>query len=316
MNSPRQKSSESGPEGLEIDYRVALRQLRAFGQESPQNYSQGLSAAAWTYVSDEESEIPVVETQESPQVSEDSAATEKTEKSVTEKTKVLDSLQDFARKQLSKTEKESISFPGGELRKKDVNSEFLAGAEAMVKDGDEIKALSSSISADFADLKYSLNPSSPLKAMFIAECSEELSELKGKELGLEAFFGPAAASLFDRMIQAMKFGAGEVMVSSCHTLMNGKKESFEKELASEVLHFRPEVVFSLGGAATARLLGSQQRLQNCHGQFFEKQIIGGAKTHQFVVMPLFSPAFLVEAPNSKRIAWEDMQKAMSKLGLN
>ena len=51
-------------------------------------------------------------------------------------------------------------------------------------------------------------------------------------------------------------------------------------------------------------------------QFFEREITGeNAESHKYEVMPLFSPVFLVEAPNTKRAAWEDMQKVMKKLNL-
>ncbi len=216
--------------------------------------------------------------------------------SVTEKTKVLDSLQDFARKQLSKSEKDAINFPGGEIRKKEIGLEFLSDFAPTARELDEVKKLSSNHSADFFHLKYSLNPKAPLKAIFVAECSEELNDLEGKELGLEAFFESSAAQLFDRMMRAMKLGEGEALVSSCFVLKDGERVSFEQPLVEEILHFRPKIVVSLGGATTSRLLGANQRLQNCHGQFYEKEVTGGDQTHSFEVMPLFSPAFLVEAP--------------------
>lgn len=319
MNSSLKSPSKSGSKGLENEYRVALRQLRGFRQETPQDYSQGLSAVPWNYASEDEELMSVESAQassnEAPMPSALEDPDEKSEKSVTEKIKVLDSLQDFARKQLAEGEKESIRFPGGEIRNKDLGLDFLGEYAPELKKQDEIKQQTSKLSPKFFDLKFSLSPKAPLKAMFIAECSEEVSELQDKELGLEAFFDRTAAQLFDRMIQAMKFKEGEVLVSSCNVLKDGEKLSFEQELVNEILSFRPQVVFSLGGATTARLLGSSQRLQNCHGQFFEKEVAGASESHKFEVMPLFSPAFLVEAPNSKRIAWEDMQKAMSKLGL-
>lgn len=286
-------------------YKDALRQLRKRSTTNHQSYVSDLFPVGWAYAEEASSE-PAAQ-----------ASTVPVEKapSVTEKTKIMDSFHEFAKKRLEENDKEAFIFPGGEARKKSVVSAVFETHQGRGLSSSELEKMSSDKDLKFSELKFSLKPKAPIKVLFVADESRDVETLENAELGLEAFFDPPAAQLFDRMIAAMKLGEGERFVTSLKVLKGAKSLSFEEGVAQEIYNLRPQIVISLGGGATSAFLGNGLSLQNSHGQFFEREVLG-EKPFRFEVMPLFSPAVLVEAPNTKRIAWEDMQKTMKKLGIS
>lgn len=295
-------------EAMESSYKTALRQLRRASLGGPSSYSGDLNSPGWAYAQETErsGREAVVENEVSPKdsVSAKSGA-------VTEKTKVLDSFHEFARAQMQ-GDKESFRFPGGEAKKKPAASALFTDVVCAERDLAGLRRLSEERSKLFGSQKYSFTPQAPLKIMFVCHESADLSSLTEERLPLEAFFEENAARLFEKMIAAMKLSAEESFVSSLKVLNGGKSSSFEESLAQEIYNLKPGIVAPLGGAATSRILGEGFTLRDSHGQFYIREINGEAGTFSFEVMPFFSPAFLVEAPNTKRIAWEDMQKAMKK----
>ena len=291
-------------------FKDALQRFRKFSSASGQNYVSDLFPVGWTYAVEEHPQ------EESEQIDQP-AQVVKASMDVTEKTKVLDSFHEFASQQIEKSNTPGFAFPGGEVRKKADNAALIFnGIKASEMGAEQLKELSAGHSETFGSLKFTSNPKSKIKVLFVAEESSDLALLEGKTLGLEAFYSSEAANLFSRMIQAMKLGEGESFVSSLKIVEGDKVSSFETGLANEIASLKPELLIPLGGAATSAFLGEGTRLQTSHGQFYTKELaIESGDALQFEVMPLFSPAFLVEAPNTKRIAWEDMQKAMKKLGL-
>lgn len=88
------------------------------------------------------------------------------------------------------------------------------------------------------------------------------------------------------------------------------------QATSDLLAFiqekNPEVVVSLGAIVTNILLGRREKLSAIHGQFFDLSF----KNHDFCLMPLFHPDFLIINPNMKRTAWIDLQKVMERVRKN
>lgn len=292
-------------EAMNSPYKSALRQLRQSTTNKFQDYVSDLFPAGWRYADEE---IVDRNTQEA-------SSSETDAPSVTEKTKVLDSFHEFAKGALEKSQSGEIKIPGGEIKKKKGTGEFFQDLKANTASVEELIKQSSALSSEFGSLKFAAVPNTPVKAMFIAESSSYLSELDKGQQPLEAFYDSNAATLFSKMIGAMKFQSGDYLVTSIKIDLGKTKDSFTQNLANEIYNLKPQVVFTLGGGVTQSFLGSGHSLQKSHGQFFERSLEGDNGIFNFEIMPLFSPAFLVEAQNSKRIAWEDMQKAMKKLGL-
>ncbi|MBC75548.1 MAG: hypothetical protein CME64_05975 [Halobacteriovoraceae bacterium] len=296
-------------EPMNNPYQNALRRFRKSSSNTQKGYIAELYPTDWMFC---EYEVPEQNTPES-KVASTPDIKKEAPKTVTEKTKVLDSFHEFANKELEKLNSDTLKFPGGEAKKKSFGA--FEGMSAKVLNVEELKNQSSSINSELGRLKFANRPQS-LKVLFVAQETVELSTLSEGSSGLEAFFEPKASALFERMILAMKLKDGDSFVSSFHTKLNSSEDSFEQELANEIFNLKPQVVIPLGGVATSKFLGPNLRLQTTHGQFFEREVKSeDGSSHKFEVMPLFSPAFLVEAPNTKRAAWEDMQKVMKKLNL-
>lgn len=281
-------------------YVNALRRLRRLNPEESPSYKERLFPISWIYF--EDSEVLEKKTRTSTLI----------ENKPSEKDKVLESFQEFAQKQMN--EKEGFRFPGGEAKKKESESAEAVFANCAGKTMSEeaLKDMSLSHGEVFANLKFGQSPAAPLKILFVVDETQDLEKLDASLSSMEAFFEEPAARLFEKMTAAMGLRQGEAFVTSLNILKGGQCLSFEEGAAQEIYNLKPQIVAPLGGAASSAFLGEGLTLQNSHGRFFKKQIEGQEGPFAFEVMPLFSPAFLVEAPNTKRIAWEDMQKAMKK----
>ena len=108
----------------------------------------------------------------------------------------------------------------------------------------------------------------------------------------------------------MQLTAGKYSVSSLYV---DDKEQFDLVM-SEIQWAQPKLIITLGAVATNKILQTGQRLKDIHGKlsqvelFYQKESLAN-----YTVMPLFSPNLLQTAPNMKKTAWKDMQKAMEFL---
>jgi len=129
-------------------------------------------------------------------------------------------------------------------------------------------------------------------------------------------FAKDAGELLWKMIQAMNLTTSEFALSlvvKCAGNFLEKKEQMRdcclNYLWQEILYFRPKVVVALGTFAASAIIGREERMASIHGQFFPKEI----GEHQFQVVPLFHPEYLLVNPKMKRTAWNDMQGIMKYL---
>ncbi len=229
---------------------------------------------------------------------------------VTEKTVILDSLNVFGQEKLE--DNENFKFKGGELTKKlQTNSNNIHPLVSIQRD--ELIAEMSLIKADTVGFKKFSSMSSPIKIVFITDenlnekydAAEHLAELA-------QFFEFEVSNLFLNMIKAMRLEKNDYYVSSINY---SEKENFQNLLA-EVYFLKPELIITLGATASHKLLNSKERLKDSHGQISKMAIqMGTEEECSFNIMPLFSPKLLQTAPNMKRTAWKDMQKAMEFLNL-
>ena len=87
------------------------------------------------------------------------------------------------------------------------------------------------------------------------------------------------------------------------------------QLLSRVHPDKPPVICTLGDTALKVLLGREHRLSRFRGQF-QLYRLPGKKSHMDIaVMPTYHPVSLLEAPQKKRDAWNDMQQIMARIGL-
>jgi hypothetical protein len=86
------------------------------------------------------------------------------------------------------------------------------------------------------------------------------------------------------------------------------------DLFNAIKKYKPAVVVTLGATVTNILLGKREKLSGIHGQFFEKTVAIEDGSHQYSIMPIFHPDFLMINPNMKRTAWIDLQKVMERIG--
>lgn len=152
------------------------------------------------------------------------------------------------------------------------------------------------------------NPQAEL--VFVGEGPGEQEDAQGRP------FVGKAGQLLDRMIQAMGISREQVYlcnVVKCHPPGNRNPEADEIEACSPFLArqldvIRPKVVVALGKFAAQTLLQTDAPISKLRGNFFPYR--NGAK-----LMPTFHPSYLLRSPESKREAWEDLQKVAGELGI-
>jgi hypothetical protein len=234
---------------------------------------------------------------------------------LTEKNIVLDSLQRFTQK-VKERGVDMISVPGGEVVIK-----------APEHDGLQILALNAELNRVSYLAKHSevygdtitqarlarfLNQAKQPKVYFLVDKLSLEPLYHAPHPGfddLRFFFSEETSVLFSKMIHAMKLSSQDYAIGPINFLQaDGMDYRFELAM------LRPQMVMTLGATSTNDLLNMLERLNNIHGKFFARKILSSEQPHEFLVMPLFNPEFLRINPSMKKTAWEDMQKAMKKIG--
>jgi len=82
---------------------------------------------------------------------------------------------------------------------------------------------------------------------------------------------------------------------------------------STIAEVKPLVVLALGATANRLMLSKKEKLSKIHGRHFTSKVLWNnrAKHHDFHLVPIFHPDFLLINPNMKRTAWDDLQGVMS-----
>lgn len=223
------------------------------------------------------------------------AKAEESGNKTSEKEQVLQSLESFTDKKISESGDNKFAFPGGEVTVQEVKQ-----LEYQVGDDLNVEVFN-------APLTSHLQPSieSNIKIVFLAD--ELRPESLWSEDYINCFFDEQVGVLLKRMIAAMNINEDEYKI-----LPTAHEGVSLDQVATYIYKSAPMVVISLGARSTHQFLKIDEPLRDIHGEFY-KVDIKGSEQKTFDVMPLFSPKLLHSAPNMKKIAWEDMQKAMQKL---
>ncbi|HNQ23344.1 MAG TPA: uracil-DNA glycosylase [Phycisphaerae bacterium] len=139
-----------------------------------------------------------------------------------------------------------------------------------------------------------------------------------------AFVGKAG-QLLTKMIDAMNLTREEVYI--CNVLKCRPPDNREP-LAEEILAcgpylheqlatIQPELIIALGAPAAKTLLQTTTSIGKLRGRFHEYFVSGIlGQGPSIPVLPTYHPAYLLRNPGEKGKAWEDLQKAMARLGLS
>lgn len=127
-------------------------------------------------------------------------------------------------------------------------------------------------------------------------------------------FVGAAGKKLDDMIRAMGLARGEVFIANvlkCRPPGNRPPScpevaSCAPYLQAQIELLDPEIICTLGNPATQTLLGVTQTIGRLRGRFSSYRGIP--------VMPTFHPSYLLRNPADKRLAWQDLQQIMQRLG--
>ncbi|MDP7319408.1 MAG: uracil-DNA glycosylase family protein [Bacteriovoracaceae bacterium] len=291
---------------MDIKYRELLRKARENNDETA-----SLLSLDWLYRGSSEKAQNEGLKQESP------VKTAVKTEDITEKTRVLDSLEVFSQSKLQ--EGQDYKFKGGSLQKKQETAQTsdssleigqLYTGESLLQ---QVKFVFGEQKTSERFSQVSLEQRKDIEVFFLTERVLENSaqeDISQEYQELAVFFELAVAQLFYRMIQAMQLTAGKYSVSSLYV---DDKEQFDLVM-SEIQWAQPKLIITLGAVATNKILQTGQRLKDIHGKlsqvelFYQKESLAN-----YTVMPLFSPNLLQTAPNMKKTAWKDMQKAMEFL---
>jgi len=292
---------------MENQYNNALKKIRANSSSLEKPYSERLFDHDWQYF-DEQDAVDAIPAKVAETASEaNTEVTPEPSKTVTEKVKVLDELHRFGHEQFEKSNSDKVALKGGGELLKKVSS--VPTWEIQALSNDEMKTKFFEQHSVLGSSKFE-SEDQQLDVLFVND--EDIKSSINQELDhqkLSVFYDDEVATLFQRMIFAMKLDKNKYSISSLLLDTDGAQDL----VLNEIYQRDPKYIVSLGGYVTSHLLKTKERLAQLRGSFHKVAIEMGGEQKSFELLPLFSPNYLNEAPNSKRLAWEDMQKLMEKL---
>lgn len=282
---------------MELQFKKAIK--AAFSQDKPSHFGQLLTKnTSWSFLEERGREpLPV--------------------KELTEKSLVLDALEDFSKEKIEENKGEPLKFKGGEIRlKKEGARKSLLEASEVFSDlsSEMISLLGEELFlARFGEKRNLFEDSSTLKVIFVTEeifVGPEGAESK-EQKELQSFLDIGASKLFEKMIQAMQLSYSEYILGALHFRdASLEKHSYLDYLIQEIILFKPKLIITLGAKPANALLGMNDRLMNLHGNLYPVAFKASEESFKCQLMPLFHPELLSVASEMKRSAWIDMQKAM------
>lgn len=292
---------------MEQRYKDALRQIyrdKLVADQVPTNYAFELFKSSKSY-------FMKPKTLDSNTLKPEASSAENEVKSVTEKTIILDSLHQFGQEKLAENDNKPVSVEGGEIHPKDVSQSGYTNESTIdaLSEADLQEKVLDLIGQDLVDLRSLNKTSESIKVIFVSDSFNEKLEgnIPEEVKEFESLFEKDTALLFSKMVKAMKLSSEQYVLSA----IKYKDQNLIETVLNEIHYYQPQLIISLGVSASHALLNISKRLKDIHGKFYNIKI----NDYSCEVMPLFSPSLLNTAVHMKKMAWEDMQKAMSHLGL-
>lgn len=112
---------------------------------------------------------------------------------------------------------------------------------------------------------------------------------------------PKTHELFSKILEAMRLSSGQYAVG--HLEESPGALGWEDYLQAHA----PKIIVALGESAAQGILQSTQALSEIRGQFFQL-------TADTLVLPTYSPAYLLRDTTAKKATWEDMKQVLAVLG--
>ena len=147
------------------------------------------------------------------------------------------------------------------------------------------------------------------RIMFVGEAPGRDEDLQGRP------FVGRAGQLLDRIIKAMGLDRSDVYIAN---ILKCRPPENRTPLPTEVVHclpflrrqidiIRPQLIICLGSVAAQNLLDTREGITRLRGRFLNFQ--------STKVMCTYHPAYLLRNPSAKADVWNDIQKALTFLGL-
>lgn len=145
--------------------------------------------------------------------------------------------------------------------------------------------------------------------MILGDAPKKKDEQQGEP------FSGEVGKLLTAMLKAMGYQRKDVYISNIVKCPIVENENFSSEAAAacepyllrEINLLQPDLILVLGSAAAQQLLKSKSTLGRLRGQL---HYIEGVN---IPVIVSFDPSYLLQSPNEKRKAWEDLKLAMKEL---
>jgi uracil-DNA glycosylase family 4 len=234
---------------------------------------------------------------------------------VSEKSMIIESFQQFGQEKLEANNLQPLSVPGAEIHfKNPPESSLVQHLNLDVWSLTQLQTkISDIINPENLHARYEQVIPEKVKVLFVAESfiDPNQEELQPSLAAFQYLFELQTAQLFSNMVKAMRLNKSEYLLTAVTIQAEQEQKSCHEIVMQEIYHFRPSLIITLGITATYALVDTKKRLKDIHGKFFKLSI----NDFETEVMPLFSPNILKDAIQMKKIAWEDMQKAMDFLKL-
>lgn len=145
--------------------------------------------------------------------------------------------------------------------------------------------------------------------MIIGDMPTEKDDKQG------AIFSGEIGALLTAMLKAMGYQRSDVYIANTIKCCTAQKqepteeqaERCEPYLLRQISLLQPKLILAFGSFAANRLLKSKSSMSRLRGQLHYVEGINAP------VLVSYHPAYLLQAPNEKRKAWEDLQIAMKEL---
>lgn len=126
-------------------------------------------------------------------------------------------------------------------------------------------------------------------------------------------YSGAAGELLNKIISAMNLARKEIYIThavKCCLPVDKKPNIRDVNfcryyLSQEIKLIKPDIICAFGKIATMSLLETSVPLSRLRGRFHDYK---GLR-----VMPTYSPEYLIENPDAKRMVWEDIKLVMGEL---